>query len=176
MTKLIHGTIKPDYRLRAIMAHGDQRYGEHHYSFHLAFVEMIMIRHRADLKILAKSQGLNFDFWRATAWLHDSLEDTELTFNEIKQDYTLIVADTVEGVTGRGPNRKARNADIYDKLAVQPLSRVLKVADRLANVSNAKRHRQDKFEMYAKEYPVFRGHVQKGVPAAMMAELDALFA
>lgn len=93
------------------------------------------------------------------AWLHDTIEDTDATREDIAARFDHAVADLVWAVTGVGKNRKERNADAYAKIRVaqscfRPAAN-LKLADRIANVE-ASKNAPDKLAMYRKEWPGFR--------------------
>lgn len=72
----------------AIKAHGDQQYGKHPYEVHLrAVAEMVAKRNKAyPLK----------DTLIAIAWLHDSIEDTDVTYEDLVKDFGVCIADAVE--------------------------------------------------------------------------------
>lgn len=71
------------------------------------------------------------------AWLHDMLEDCEgIKEKEIRERFGDRVADLVSAVTNEpGPNRKTRHALTYPKIRETPDAIILKLADRLANVT-----------------------------------------
>lgn len=70
---------------------------------------------------------------QASFFLHDTVEDTSTTIIEIDEHFGMQVMARVWAVTGRGPNRKTRNADIYRKLMEFPPAQIQKLCDRLAN-------------------------------------------
>lgn len=156
--------IPQDYRLRAIIAHGDQMYGEHPYAFHLAYVEMILVQY-----------GFDSDEYRAIAWLHDCDEDTSFKADDIRIYAGDFVADMVRGCSGHGETRKIRNAMIYENIRKDPRVAVPKSADRIANGEHSKRNGSRQYDMYRKEYPDFRNVVAEYIPAAMLERLDNLF-
>ena len=126
----------------AVERHGAQRYGDHPYVVHLAAV-------RAVLRDFALAGDLG-----VAAWLHDSVEDTATTRDEIEQRFGPAVAALVWAVTGTGENRKARNQSAYDKIRQHPAAATLKLADRIANVE-ASATAPAKLEMYRREWPGF---------------------
>ena len=91
----------------------------------------------------------------AAAILHDTVEDTPTTREEIEVRFGADVASLVWAVTGVGKNRKERNANAYEKIRAYPLAATLKLADRIANVE-ASANVPDKLAMYRKEWPSFR--------------------
>lgn len=107
------------------------------------------------------------------AYLHDTVEDTNATIRMIARQFGLPVARLVWAVTGVGPNRKTRNADMARKIALYVLSAILKAADRIANVraSSPEKHRP----MYWKEMDSFAVYIKPNVPPAMWETLLRTF-
>jgi (p)ppGpp synthase/HD superfamily hydrolase len=131
-----------DARAFAVERHGDQRYGERPYVTHLAAVRAVL---------------RDFDIDGAlgvAAWLHDVVEDTPTTRDEVAARFGPDVAALVWAVTGVGENRKARNADAYAKIRAHPPAATLKLADRIANVE-ASATVPDKLAMYRREWEAF---------------------
>ena len=149
----------------AIAAHGDQKYGRNEpYAVHLASVRDILVEFGWDDGLIVwdtLAASLDVTTPRAgdmlvAAWLHDVIEDTDATRGTLEREFGPSVASLVWAVTGRGKNRKERNADAYRKLAAFPAAIPLKLADRLSNVRNSKRDKLEFFDMYEGEYPAFR--------------------
>jgi (p)ppGpp synthase/HD superfamily hydrolase len=89
------------------------------------------------------------------AWLHDTVEDTGATREDVAARFGDDVAALVWAVTGIGKNRKERNEDAYAKIRAYPQAATLKLADRIANVE-ASANVPDKLAMYRNEWPAFR--------------------
>lgn len=149
----------------AVHAHGSQRYGTDPYSTHLEAVRTVL-----------------YDFSLAgdlatAAWLHDTLEDTATTREEISALFGEDVAALVEAVTGRGVNRRARIADAYAKIEAMPEALYLKLADRIANVEASARRKPDLLAMYKREQEGFEAMIWRaGMARAPLAQrmLDRL--
>ena len=95
---------------RAVHAHGDQMYGEAPYVDHLIDVVNTLKRHFMATPEL-----------QATAWLHDTVEDTKYTHKQIRDEFGDEIADMVRAVTSEpGKNRKERNAATYPKIVATP--------------------------------------------------------
>ena len=93
-------------RRLALAAHGDQRYGKQPYRVHLEHVEEVVRRFPHD------------DVMLAAAWLHDTVEDTSLTIEEVEREVGAEVAAIVAAVTDEpGDSRKARKTATLVKLA-----------------------------------------------------------
>jgi (p)ppGpp synthase/HD superfamily hydrolase len=106
----------------AVERHGTQQYAGQPYAYHLERVEQTLIRFKYDSAA-----------YRASALLHDVIEDTETSLAEIINRFGGEVARLVWAVTGVGANRKERNQSIYEKLADYPAACPLKTADRIVN-------------------------------------------
>lgn len=127
----------------AIRAHGDQRYGAMPYVVHLDAVVAVL-----------EEFELATPKMRDAGYLHDVLEDCGVRYDELALEFP-EAAPLVEKVTGRGPNRKARNADIRRKIEDDTDAQNLKGADRLANKRAAKQSDPAKWAMYCKESEAF---------------------
>lgn len=144
--------------------YGGKPYGE----AHLAKVEQVLL-----------DFGYTSMTWRRAAWLHDVIEDClkHLTPAErleiVRERYGERVSELVWAVSGIGPNRKARNADIYAKIAADPEAAILKVADRIVNVEQTIADRSPHIGMYLKEAEEFEVKVARHAPAAMRTRLQA---
>lgn len=122
--------IESRARAFAIRAHGDQKYGSGPdappYVVHLDAVRGVL----RDFDVVGTDHVMP-----VAAYLHDVLEDTAVTWDDVCAEFGERVADLVNDVTGRGPSRKARVADAYAKIINgDRASAVLKLADRIANV------------------------------------------
>jgi (p)ppGpp synthase/HD superfamily hydrolase len=127
----------------AIMVHGDQKYGEEFpYAIHLQAVESVLIRF-----------GITDEFLRAAAWLHDTLEDTGASIEDLTTFFGHAVSSLVASVTEpKGMPRRGRHHDTYPRIKAQPNGIILKLADRIANVEAGGK----KIGMYRKEYADFK--------------------
>ncbi|AFU86648.1 metal-dependent phosphohydrolase [Caulobacter phage CcrRogue] len=160
----------------AIAAHGEQQYAGQPYLYHLQKVERIL-----------DDYGYAGFTWTAAAKLHDVIEDTHLDMTPearrqmVEDKFGERVAALVWAVSGIGPNRKARNEDIYRKLGEHPEACILKLADRIANVeasikdpaTNAPHLGMAK--MYLKERARFTEVVKPHVPGAFWGRLELGF-
>lgn len=131
----------------AIEAHGDQKYGDHPYEYHLTRVNEVMMRHPiAGSYLITVMAG----------WLHDVLEDTDVSREELKRQFGERITDIVYRVSDEtGATRKERKEKTYHKIRGHIPATVVKLCDRIANVE-ASRNVPKKLNMYKAEYPDFR--------------------
>ncbi|HVH40805.1 MAG TPA: HD domain-containing protein [Labilithrix sp.] len=155
----------------AVRAHGDQKYGDDPYVVHLD-----------EVAALCAPYG---EMAEAIGYLHDTMEDTDLTRDEIEAELGAVVADCVEALTdAHGANRKERKRLTYARMAAVDaatdlrLTLVAKAADRLANLRRCvKDSNRPLLEMYRKEHPDFRRAVfRPGLNEALIAEIDRIVA
>jgi (p)ppGpp synthase/HD superfamily hydrolase len=139
-----------DFRLFAIQCHGKQMYGDLPYAFHLAMVENILIEF-----------GYGEREYIAAAWLHDILEDTYVTLQQICNMYGGRIAALVHACTGEGEDRTTRNISIYKKLKEFPDAAPIKCIDRMTNMHNCFLKKNSKLlDRYLEEWPEFKKNVE----------------
>lgn len=111
----------------------------------------------------------------AAAILHDTLEDTETSFNELKREFGAEVAGMVAEVTnvyrsGTGGNRAYRKGKELARLAtVSPAAMTIKVADLIHNGHNV----AERDAKFAKVYLAEKAELLKvltGADPAMLAK------
>lgn len=153
----------------ALSAHGDQRYGDAPYEVHLAAVVAVLERH-----------GLTDPELLAAGWLHDSIEDTELSRAAVAAAAGQRVAAMVDAVSdGPGESRQQRKQRPYRLIPQTPGATLIKLADRIANVAACVGRRPRKLAVYRREHPGFRQQLhdpEDAAAAPLWAELDGLLA
>lgn len=147
----------------AIEKHGDQMYGDVPYRNHLYAVVQCL----RDFGFIGKYA----DFGA----LHDTIEDTPATREEIEHLFGHEVSMMVWACTGVGRNREIRNATIYAKISMLPKAAIIKTADRICNVENAKPGSKHA-KMYLGEREEFFAHVAYYAPRAMQDRLERAYA
>lgn len=127
----------------ATNAHGDQKYGDRPYLYHLVRVSEVI-----------RTAGYDWNVNMVVAgWLHDVIEDCGVSVKEIEREFGSSVADIVYRVTNEpGMNRRERWAATYPKIRGHDRATIIKLADRIANVEEG----GELVTMYRKEYPTFR--------------------
>jgi (p)ppGpp synthase/HD superfamily hydrolase len=133
----------------ALKAHTAQTYGIiYPYYKHLEDVYNILVKfafnESADLDILTAS------------FLHDIIEMTDISYTDIKKEFDENIAEITYCVTDEiGRTRKEKKEKTYPKIRSNSKSLILKIADRIANVSFSSTQDSGHFKMYREEYPEF---------------------
>ena len=102
----------------AFEAHGDQMYGDAPYAIHLL-----------DVHKLVKSFGLSIE-QEIIAFLHDVLEDTDVTFEELASAFSIEIASAVKILTR---NEGEYYFDYIERVCKDKWSREVKFCDVLSN-------------------------------------------
>lgn len=134
---------------RGIMAaekvHMNQSYDIFPYMFHIKQVVKI-----------AKDNNFD-DVIQCACALHDSMEDGNLSYNDIKKYFGEEVAEIVYAVTDElGRNRKERKAKTYPKIRANWKAVAVKLCDRIANIKHSSEFTPDMMSMYRKEHKAFK--------------------
>lgn len=114
----------------ALRVHGDQRYssGTLPYYYHLKQTDKVV-----DRFLMEFPAGRTLTL-KMAALLHDVLEDTPATMEDLTREFGPEVADIVRKVTKVDEvNTKEYEAAYYAQVAENPLAVVIKIADKCAN-------------------------------------------
>jgi len=123
--------------------------------------------------------GYKDDDLTTAAWLHDVVEDTAVTIEEIYTKFGNRVGDLVDALTdGPGKTRMEKKAKPYATIPTVPGAVIVKLADRIANVRHtllegviAERYRT----VYKREHVGFCSALsKKGEAREMWCLLDNL--
>ena len=122
------------------------------YEFHLRMVVEVakkfqnLITYGADLESVILG-----------AWGHDLIEDTRVSYNDVKAELGGMAADIIYACSNeKGKNRKERaNDSYYSGIRSTPYAVFVKLCDRIANVQYSKMTGSRMFEMYRKENQLF---------------------
>jgi (p)ppGpp synthase/HD superfamily hydrolase len=137
----------------ALCAHGEQRYGAALQDGGEALLPYSV--HLDNVAEIAYAFGLSVTV-EAAAYLHDVLEDTRVTREQLVAEFGAEIAALVEAVTDKpGVNRAARHAATYPTLKLNAEAVALKLCDRIANAQAAFQNNPGLFKMYRKEHAAF---------------------
>jgi (p)ppGpp synthase/HD superfamily hydrolase len=129
----------------AISLHGMQNYDGYPYYYHLEQVVDVL-----------KEFGFSDDKYVIAGYLHDVMEDTAISYNDIKKQFGEEIAEIVYCVTDElGRNRKERKEKTYPKIASNPDAVIIKLADRIANMRNSIEKKHSMSDAYVKEFDDF---------------------
>lgn len=163
----------------ALKHHGNQEHGCLKIDQHLADVAKHVSYH-------AGRDGTAcvwHDILVAAAWLHDVLEDTDVTESDLSKalvdagfefDEVHYILDIVNAVTDKpGKGRKERHINTYWAIRENPRALLIKLCDRRHNHERSIKHGEIYAAMYAKEYDYFKFALWKPRQfTELWAELD----
>jgi len=150
----------------AIKSHGTQLHGCLNIDKHLANVAKHVERH-AEHHSAIYDHGLTeyVDCLVAAAWLHDVIEDTNVTIDDLEDEMVergfanqiTPVVSIVSAVTDEpGKSRMERHMNTYWKIRAHEGALLVKLCDRRHNQSRSIKHGEIYAAMYAKEYNYFK--------------------
>ena len=123
------------------------------YEFHLRMV--VNVADKFMKLMVPKPTPVDIDVieLKLAAFGHDLIEDTRVTYNDIKEQLGENVADIIYALTNeKGKNRKERASEkYYEGIRNTPGAVFVKLCDRIANVQYSKMTGSRMFEMYKKE-------------------------
>jgi (p)ppGpp synthase/HD superfamily hydrolase len=136
----------------ASLAHGDQKTPKGlPYLNHLMAVSMEVI-HACEKSGLDEEKS---NLAISCALLHDTIEDTHITYDDLYTKFSPEIADGVEALTKDKnlPSKNEQMRDSIEKLMNQPYEvQMVKLADRVTNLQSPPKHwNNDKKEAYLKE-------------------------
>jgi len=136
--------LKEKALLIAERAHANQTYDIYPYIYHPKTVANI-------------AEELGYDEAIVVACiLHDVIEDGAVSYNDIKGIFGEEIAEIVFAVTDElGRNRKERKTKTYPKIVALWKATVVKICDRIANVSHSKEYTPKLMKMYVREHDDF---------------------
>jgi (p)ppGpp synthase/HD superfamily hydrolase len=122
------------------------------YEFHLRMVVEVAKKFQSVI-----TYEKDFEHVLLGAWGHDLIEDTRVSYSDVKQELGEMAADIIYACSNeKGKNRKDRaNYRYYDGIRTTPYAVFVKLCDRIANVQYSKMSGSRMFEMYGKENPEF---------------------
>lgn len=93
----------------------------------------------------------------AACWLHDTIEDCRVTYNDIKSEFGEEIAEIVYALTNeKGRNRKERaNEKYYKGIVDTPFATFVKLCDRAANIKYSLENKSGMYKKYKQEHSDF---------------------
>lgn len=165
-----------------------QTYDGHPYEFHLKEVALIARRERYRLPSYLPERDIEFyrGVFSDATWLHDLLEDTDTTYEDLLIFFDTEAADIVRLVTDPSApelSRKEKKALMNEQFSKYDINvfeewaaLVLKASDRLANYRySVTTKNKAKIKMYFKEHLDFKKAVwRENVAVKVWEELDQI--
>lgn len=106
---------------------------------------------------------INTDFQSiiAACWLHDTIEDCRLTYNDVKDATNETIAELVYALTNeKGKSRSERaNDKYYDGIKNTPNASFIKICDRIANYKYSIENDYGMAIMYQQDMNNFKNHL-----------------
>lgn len=145
-------TLIGDAQRFALVHHGDQRHGSLHIRDHLADVaNHVMVHYNDNVNIRDLSDVV------AAAWLHDVIEDTDVTPEELEEKFPDVVTSLVYLLTDKkGRNRLERHLRTYHAIRQDNDAMLIKLCDRRHNHERSLKHGEHWLAMYEREYNYFK--------------------
>lgn len=130
----------------------------HPYEYHL---EMVYKNLMNFLPIIGTPEHLTEDELKLAAWGHDLIEDTRVSYNDVKKHLGEKAADIIYALTNeKGKTRKERaNAKYYEGIRQTPGAVLIKLCDRIANVEYSIETQSRMLDLYRKENPEFMANL-----------------
>jgi (p)ppGpp synthase/HD superfamily hydrolase len=139
----------------ALRVHSNQRHGCLSMEDHLTAVT-----DKIREEYIANEHDCTFSLDEAVTvgWLHDTIEDTPVTYEDIYDTFGYGIAEYVYAVTdGKGSTRTERHLNTYYRTRRHNVSIFVKMADRWHNHSRSIANKEIKFAKdYASEYLYFK--------------------
>lgn len=123
------------------------------YEFHLRMVSHVAEKNIHLIPDSNDGEGSFRESVILASWGHDLIEDTRVSYNDVKEFLGFTAAEIIYAVTNeKGKNRKERaNDKYYEGIRNTHGAVFVKLCDRIANVQYSKMTGSRMFEMYMKE-------------------------
>ena len=138
----------------AAIEHYGISYGTKSYTYHLEQVCMVLNRFGF---LEVEDQDLHI-----AAALHDIIEDTNISYEQVEFAFGKEIADIVYSVTNEmGRTRLERFEKTYPKIASNRKGLIIKLADRIANIEFSHGIDSRHAKKYQEEWPAFKKNLSK---------------
>lgn len=117
-----------------------------------------------------------FDNMFSVAFLHDTIEDCRITYNDLKKEFNEEIAEAVYALSNyKGRSREERaNSQYYTDVRGNEIAHFIKICDRLANIEYSKSTGSRMLEVYRKEYDKFFTYLYESEYYDMFEEMKFL--
>ncbi len=103
----------------------------------------------------------------AAAWLHDTIEDTDVTYEQLEQEFSKRVADLVMEVTNeKNPDKSGYFPRLHTKEGI-----MIKFADRLSNISDMDGWSAKRQQAYLNKSKFWASDAKSAQPSSKGADL-----
>jgi len=128
----------------AEVAHRNQTYDIYPYTYHVK-------------RVANRAESLGYDEAIVISCiLHDTLEDTDLSYKDLRKAFGVEVAEIVYCVTDElGRNRIEKKQKTFPKIKSNWKATVVKICDRIENVTQSLQYNEAKLKMYKSEHKYF---------------------
>lgn len=107
------------------------------------------------LAFVAGHISVKNDETETVAWLHDSVEDTQCSLDDIRQEFGNVIAEAVEAITKK---QGEHYFSYLERVKANPIARIVKLADlshnldlgRLSNITDKDLERAEKYKSAVK--------------------------
>lgn len=125
------------------------------YDYHLTMCQ------QAGMQFIHLIPEIEIDTIFSAIWLHDTIEDCRVTYNDIKNKVGKEVAEIVYAVSNeKGKTRKERaNDKYYDGINAVPYASFVKICDRIANMEYSALTKSLMVAKYQNELSEFKYHL-----------------
>jgi len=140
--------------------------------YHVHLQEVVDFVHKFE-HLLTEEE---IDIAICAAWLHDAIEDTGLTFNNLKkvvgERIASLACNLCNNIHGKTRDERA-NQDYYDRVKSDNISLFVKIADRLANMFHSYHYgNTGMYKTYKRELPHFKEQLDNGMYQEMWDLLE----
>ena len=117
--------------------------------------------------------GFTQPHYVAAGWLHDVVEDTSATIDDVRKLFGDEVAEFVWACTAVGGTHDEKMITLMRRMEKAPQAAPVKLADRIVNVEAAKGTRF--LAKYVQQRDLFEACIRDRVPKHMWARMEAAF-
>lgn len=148
----------------------NHKYDNHDYSFHLRMVYNYAVKFSYLLNDKDKENVY------CGCWVHDIIEDARETYNDVKNESNVVIAELAYALTNeKGRNRSERaNDKYYIDMHKVPNANFIKICDRIANISYSRDKGSSMFNKYKQENANFVKKVYKKELSEMFDFVEGL--